>query len=56
MLLVFRWLLRIASVLVVRSVIAVMVVDYLASRSLPDCDNALDVSGVTEPIRILFDH
>ena len=56
MLLVFRWLLRIASVLVVLSVLAVMGVYYLASRSLPDYDKALDVSGLTAPTRILRDH
>ena len=56
MLLVFRWLLRIASVLVVLSVIAVTVVYYLASRSLPVYDKALYVSGLTAPTRILPDH
>lgn len=56
MLLVFRWLLRIASVLIVVAVLAVLGVYFLASRSLPDYDKSLEVSGLTAPARILRDH
>ena len=56
MLLVFRWLLRIASVSIVLTVLTLLGVYYLASRSLPDYNKSLDVAGLTSPIRILRDH
>ncbi len=51
----FRWLLRIAGALVLLVVLAVAVVYYLASRSLPDYDRALTVQGVAAPVEIVRD-
>jgi penicillin amidase len=53
---VLRWLLRIATGLVVLTVIAVTLVYYLASRSLPDYDKTLPVAGVTADIEIIRDN
>ncbi|MBU2982385.1 penicillin acylase family protein [Lentibacter algarum] len=56
MITMFRWLFRLATLLVVLGVLAVLVVYFLASRSLPDYDKTLEVSGLSAPVRILRDH
>lgn len=49
----FQWLLRIASGLVILSVLAVMLIYFLASRSLPTYDKSLAVAGLSAPIEIV---
>lgn len=56
MALVFRWLMRVAGGLVVLAVLAVIVVWYLASRSLPDYDKTLDVAGLDTRVEVVRDH
>lgn len=53
---IFRWLLRLVSALVLLSVAAVWLVWYLASRSLPDYNATFDVAGITEPVEIVRDN
>src|SRR6056300_1207326 len=53
--LLFRWLIRISTAVVVLAGAAVILVYYLASRSLPDYDKTLDVAGVSQPVRIVRD-
>ena len=48
----FRWLLRIATALVVLSVVVVVGVYYFLSRSLPDYDATWTVRGVSGPVEI----
>ncbi len=52
---IFRWLLRIASGLIVLAVLAVVMIYYLASRSLPDYDATLGVPYLTAPVEIVRD-
>ena len=52
---IFRWLLRIASGLIVLAVLAVVMIYYLASRSLPDYDAILGVPYLTAPVEIVRD-
>lgn len=56
MLTLFRWLIRIAAVLVAFSVVGVLAVYYLASRSLPDYDQTVAVDTLSAPVRVLRDH
>ena len=53
--LLFRWLIRISTAVVVLAGAAVILVYYLASRSLPDYDKTLDVTGISQPVRIVRD-
>ncbi|QBF31745.1 penicillin acylase family protein [Thalassococcus sp. S3] len=53
---VFRWLLRIAAGLIVLCVLAVLLVYYLASGSLPDYDKRVSVSGLSAPVEIVRDN
>ncbi|WP_305968218.1 MULTISPECIES: penicillin acylase family protein [unclassified Mameliella] len=53
---VFRWLLRLASLAVALIVIGVALVYYLGSRSLPDYDKTLPVAGITADIEIVRDN
>ena len=53
--LVFRWLIRISTTVVVLAGLAVVLVYYLASRSLPEYDKELEVSGISAPVRIVRD-
>ena len=53
MIILLRWLLRIAVGLVALAVLAVIMVYYLASRSLPDYDKSLTVSGLGAPVEIV---
>ncbi|WP_417721368.1 penicillin acylase family protein [Salipiger sp.] len=52
----FRWLLRLASAAILMSLIAVGLVYYLASRSLPDYDKTLAVKGTEGEIEIVRDN
>ncbi len=53
--LVFRWLIRIASGLVLLILAAVGLVYFLAGQSLPDYDQTLKVNGLTAPVEIVRD-
>lgn len=53
---VFRWLMRLATTAVVLVVLAVVLVYYLASRSLPEYDKTLTVDGITADIEIVRDN
>ena len=53
--LVFRWLMRIASGLVLLTLAAIGLVYFLASQSLPDYDQTLDVKGLSAPVEIVRD-
>src|SRR5699024_6546842 len=50
-----RWLLRLATVLVVLAGAAALLAYYLASRSLPDYDQTLRVEGIAAPVEIVRD-
>ncbi|SEL58211.1 penicillin amidase [Roseivivax marinus] len=52
----FRWLLRLASLAIVLAVVAVALVYYLASRSLPDYSKELSVAGLTADVEIVRDN
>ncbi|MCC1491611.1 penicillin acylase family protein [Cognatishimia sp. F0-27] len=56
MALLFRWLLRLVSAALVFGVIGVLLIYYLASRSLPEYDKTLAVSGTTAEIEIVRDN
>lgn len=53
---VFRWLLRLATLAVALIVIGVALAYYLGSRSLPDYDKTLPVAGITADIEIVRDN
>ena len=53
---VFRWLVRIAAGLIVLSVLAVVLVYYFASRSLPDYDATIRMDGISAPVEIVRDN
>ncbi|NOD77977.1 MULTISPECIES: penicillin acylase family protein [unclassified Ruegeria] len=53
--LVFRWLVRIASGLIILILAAIGLVYFLASQSLPDYDQTLEVDGLTAPVEIVRD-
>ncbi len=53
---VFRWLLRVAAGLVVLVVLAIGLVYFLASQSLPDYDQTVRVQGLKAPVEIVRDH
>ena len=50
---VFRWLVRIASVLIALGVAAVAFVYYFAARSLPEYDATAQVAGISAPVEIV---
>jgi penicillin amidase len=52
---VFLWLFRIASGLIVLAVITVSLAYWFASRSLPEYDKTLRVTGLTAPVEIVRD-
>jgi penicillin amidase len=56
MALVFKWLFRLTSAAIVLSVLAVCLVYYLASRSLPSYEKTRTVAGITADIEIIRDH
>ncbi|WP_425038884.1 penicillin acylase family protein [Primorskyibacter sp. S187A] len=53
MAIVFRWLVRITSALIILGVLAVALIYYLGSRSLPDYDKTLRVQGVSADVEIV---
>ena len=56
MALIFRWLIRLASALIVLGVGVLVLAYYFASRSLPDYDGTLAVAGITAPVEIVRDN
>ena len=56
MALIFRWLVRLASALIVLVVAAISLAYYFASRSLPDYDTNSDVAGISAPVEIVRDN
>jgi penicillin amidase len=54
--LIFRWLVRIATGLVLLTVGAVLLAWFFASRSLPDYDATEEVAGITAPVEIVRDN
>ncbi|MEL6640032.1 MAG: penicillin acylase family protein [Pseudomonadota bacterium] len=56
MALLFRWLLRLATSLIVLAVAAFALTYYFASRSLPDYDETATVRGITAPVEIVRDN
>jgi penicillin amidase len=56
MALVFRWLIRLAAVLLVLSVLVVTGVYWLASRSLPDYNAEIEVPNLERPVEIVRDN
>ena len=53
---VFQWLVRLAAVLIVLSVVAISLVYFLASRSLPNYDAVVRVPGISDTIEIVRDN
>ena len=53
---VFRWLIRLASALIVLAVAVFTLAYYFASRSLPDYEGTLDVAGISAPVEIVRDN
>jgi len=53
---IFRWLLRLFLALVVLVAVAVGLIYWLASRSLPNYSATLSVAGITQPVEIVRDH
>ncbi|MBO9476897.1 penicillin acylase family protein [Shimia sp. R11_0] len=49
----FQWLMRIASGLVILVVLAVAMIYFLASRSLPTYDKTFAASGISQPVEII---
>lgn len=56
MALIFRWLVRLAALLIILSVIAIGLVYWLASRSLPDYTDDVAVYGLNAPVEIVRDN
>ncbi|WP_425080541.1 penicillin acylase family protein [Ruegeria arenilitoris] len=52
---VFRWLVRITTGLVLLALAAVALVYFLASQSLPDYDQTVEVRGLNAPVEIIRD-
>ncbi|MFD1343412.1 penicillin acylase family protein [Litorisediminicola beolgyonensis] len=52
----FRWLVRLISVALLLGMLGVVVVYYLASRSLPDYNRDVTVAGLEEPVEIVRDN
>ena len=56
MALIFRWLVRLAALLIVLTVVVTGLVYWLASRSLPDYNDEVAVYGLTAPVEIVRDN
>ena len=56
MALLFKWLLRLATLAFVLAVAAVTLAWYFASRSLPDYDGTYTVAGISAPVEIVRDN
>ncbi len=52
----FRWLLRLTAGLILLCVLAVALVYYLASQSLPDYDKDIALPGLSSPVEIVRDN
>ncbi|QDI75716.1 MULTISPECIES: penicillin acylase family protein [Leisingera] len=52
----FRWLLRIAAGLILLSVLAALLIYYLAAQSLPEYDKELALPGLSSPVEIVRDN
>ncbi|MFY0310799.1 penicillin acylase family protein [Leisingera sp. D0M16] len=52
----FRWLLRIAAGLILLSVLATLLIYYLASQSLPEYDKELALPGLSSPVEVVRDN
>jgi penicillin amidase len=52
----FQWLVRLAAAAIVLTVLAIVLVYYLASRSLPDYSATLTVDGINAPVEIVRDN
>ncbi|KIC22363.1 penicillin acylase family protein [Leisingera sp. ANG-Vp] len=52
----FRWLLRIAAGLILLSVLAALLVYYLASQSLPEYEKEIALPGLSSPVEIVRDN
>ncbi|WP_264213501.1 penicillin acylase family protein [Leisingera thetidis] len=52
----FRWLLRLAAGLILLSVLAALLVYYLASQSLPEYNKQLALPGLSSPVEIVRDN
>lgn len=53
MIIAFRWLLRLFTGLIVLSLLAMVVLYYFLSRSLPDYDESFVIDGVSAPVEIV---
>ena len=53
---VFRWLVRLASALILLSLAALALAYFFASRSLPDYDAETEVRGISAPVEIVRDN
>ena len=56
MALLFQWLVRLTAAAIVLSVLAILLVYYLASRSLPNYSATITVDGINAPIEIVRDN
>ena len=56
MALIFRWLVRLASALIVLGIAAIALAYYFATRSLPDYDGERIVAGINAPVEIVRDN
>lgn len=56
MALIFSWLIRLTMALIAVSVAVVVLVYWLASRSLPDYTDTVEVPGITAPVEIIRDN
>lgn len=56
MVIFIRWLFRLTGGLIILTVLSVLAVYYLASRSLPEYDKTLQVEGLTTPVEIVRDN
>ena len=54
--LVFKWLMRVSAGLVCLIVLALCLIYYFASRSLPDYDRDVRVAGISAPVEIVRDN
>ena len=52
----FRWLVRLVSAVLVLGVVALGIVYWFLSRSLPDYDETVEVAGITAPVTIVRDN
>jgi len=56
MALIFRWLVRLASVLILLSVAAITLAYYFATRSLPEYNAEREIAGISAPVEIVRDN